>query len=152
MWLLCILIFVTKRLNWSLAGRLRSFPGGTSGKEPACNAGDLGSICGWGGSPGEGLDNPLQSYCLENPWTEELGRLQSMGLHRVRHDQSDSTGRLRAGAWRRACFKVLNACISPGSHCNAFCPDSPSGNPNAAVTGYVKETVELSKSNREWVL
>ena len=30
--------------------------------------------------------NPLQYSCLENPWTEEPGRLQSMGLQRVRHD------------------------------------------------------------------
>ena len=30
-----------------------SFPGGSDGKESACNAGDLGSIPGWGRSPGE---------------------------------------------------------------------------------------------------
>ena len=28
---------------------------------------------------GEGNGNPLQYSCLENPWTEEPGRLQSMG-------------------------------------------------------------------------
>ena len=32
-----------------------------------CNAGDLGSIPGWGRSPGEGNDNPLQYSCLEKP-------------------------------------------------------------------------------------
>ena len=36
--------------------------------------------------PGEGSGNPLQYPCLENPWTEEPGRLQSMGLQRVGHD------------------------------------------------------------------
>ena len=30
------------------------FPGGSNGKESACNAGDLGSILGLGRSPGEG--------------------------------------------------------------------------------------------------
>ena len=30
------------------------FPGGSDGKETACNAGDLGSIPGLGRSPGEG--------------------------------------------------------------------------------------------------
>ena len=30
------------------------FPGGSAGKESACNAGDLGSIPGLGRSPGEG--------------------------------------------------------------------------------------------------
>ena len=28
---------------------------------------------------GEGNGTPLQYSCLENPWTEEPGRLQSMG-------------------------------------------------------------------------
>ena len=35
-------------------------------KESACNAEDLGSIPGWGRSPREGNNNPLQSSCLEN--------------------------------------------------------------------------------------
>ena len=32
-----------------------------------CNAGDPGSIPGWGRSPGEGNGNTLQYSCLENP-------------------------------------------------------------------------------------
>ena len=47
--------------------RLRGFPGGSDGKESACNAGDSGSIPGLGRSPGEGNGNPLQYSCLENP-------------------------------------------------------------------------------------
>ena len=35
----------------------------------------------------EGNGNPLQYSCLEIPWTEEPGGLQSMGLLGVRHDQ-----------------------------------------------------------------
>ena len=35
---------------------------------------------------GEGNGTPLQYSCLENPWTEESGRLQSMGSLRVEHD------------------------------------------------------------------
>ena len=42
------------------------FPGGSDGKESACNVGDLGSIPGSGRSPGEGNGNPLQYSCLEN--------------------------------------------------------------------------------------
>ena len=38
-----------------------------SGKESACNAGDLGLIPGSGRSPGEGNGNPLQYFYLENP-------------------------------------------------------------------------------------
>ena len=43
------------------------FPGGSDGKESACNAGDLSSIPGSGRSPREGNGNPLQNSCLENP-------------------------------------------------------------------------------------
>ena len=42
------------------------FPGGSAGKESACNAGDLGSIPGLGRSPGEGNGYPLQYSGLEN--------------------------------------------------------------------------------------
>ena len=42
------------------------FPGGSAGKESACNAGDLGSILGLGRSPAEGKGNPLQYSGLEN--------------------------------------------------------------------------------------
>ena len=44
----------------------RGFPGGSEGKESACNVGDPGSIPGSGRSPGEGNGNPLQYSCLEN--------------------------------------------------------------------------------------
>ena len=44
-----------------------SFPGGSDSKESACNAGDLGSLPGWGRSPGEGDGNSLCYSCLENP-------------------------------------------------------------------------------------
>ena len=42
------------------------FPGGSEGKESACNVGDLGSIHGSGRSPWVGNGNPLQYSCLEN--------------------------------------------------------------------------------------
>ena len=45
----------------------QGFPGGSDGKGPACNVGDLGSIPGLGRSPREGHGNPLQYSCLENP-------------------------------------------------------------------------------------
>ena len=56
-----------------------SFPGGSGGKESACNAGILGLIPGSRRASGEGNGNPLQCSCLGNPMTEEPGRLQSMG-------------------------------------------------------------------------
>ena len=43
------------------------FPGGSDGKESACNARDPGSIPGPARYPGEGNGNPLQCSCLESP-------------------------------------------------------------------------------------
>ena len=43
------------------------FLGGSDGKEPACNVGDLRSIPGMRRSPGGGRGNPLQYSCLKNP-------------------------------------------------------------------------------------
>ena len=54
---------------------LLGFPGGSDGKESACNAGDMGSIPGSGRSP--------QYSCLENPmdrgarWTTVHGVTKS---------------------------------------------------------------------------
>ena len=41
-------------------------PGGSDGKESACNAGEPGSIPGLERCPGEGNGNPFQYSCLEN--------------------------------------------------------------------------------------
>ena len=49
------------------------FPGGSDGKESACNAGDLSSISGLGRSAGEGNGNPLQYSGLENPMDRGAG-------------------------------------------------------------------------------
>ena len=43
------------------------FPGGSDGKESACNAADAGLIRGSGRSPREGNGNLLQYSCLGNP-------------------------------------------------------------------------------------
>ena len=44
-----------------------STPGGSDGKESACNVGDWDLIPGSGRSPGGGNGNPVQYSCLENP-------------------------------------------------------------------------------------
>ena len=53
-----------------------NFPCSSVGKEPACNAGDLGSIPG----SGEGNGNPLQHSCLENPMDRETSRAMVHGV------------------------------------------------------------------------
>ena len=62
---------------------IMGFPGKSDGKESACNAGDPGSIPGFGRSPGGGNGNPLQYSCQ---WTEEPDRLLSMESKRVGDD------------------------------------------------------------------
>ena len=65
----------------------RDFPGGSEGKEYACNAGNPGSTPGSERTPGVGNENPLQYSCLENLMDSEAWwAIQLMGLQRVRHD------------------------------------------------------------------
>ena len=58
----------------------------TVAKNLPADAGDTGSVPGLGRSPGEKNGNAFQYLAWEIPWTEEPGRLQSMGSQRVRHD------------------------------------------------------------------
>ena len=51
------------------------FPGGSAGKEPACNMGDSGSIPGLGRSPGERNGYPPQYSGMENPMDYRLCRI-----------------------------------------------------------------------------
>ena len=66
---------------------MSGFPGGSDSKASACNnVGDLDSI--------PGLEDPLEKEMTTHssvlawkiPWTEETGRLQSIGLQRVGRD------------------------------------------------------------------
>ena len=50
---------------------------GSDGKESTCNAGDLGSIPGCGRSTGRGTHSSILAWRIA--WTEESGRLQSIG-------------------------------------------------------------------------
>ena len=64
------------------------FPGGTAGKESACNTrdpGDVGSIPGTGRSPGGGHGNPPQYFCLENHMDREAWWAT---VHRVSKSQT----------------------------------------------------------------
>ena len=64
----------------ALAHVIMGFPGGSDAKESACNAGDPGSIPGWGRSPGGGHGNPLQYSCLENPMDRGAWRATVHGV------------------------------------------------------------------------
>ena len=63
---------LTKVINW--------VPGGSDGKESACNAGDLGLTPGSGRSPGEGSGYPFQYACLENSLDREAWKATFHGV------------------------------------------------------------------------
>ena len=54
-----------KRLYNQGYGIPSDFPGGSDGKESACNVRDLGSVPGLGRSPGEGNGNSLQYSSMD---------------------------------------------------------------------------------------
>ena len=64
-------------------------------KGSAYNAGDLGSIPGWGRSPGEGNGNPLQSSCLENPMDGGAWWATVQGVPKSQTQLSDFTSTLK---------------------------------------------------------
>ena len=58
--LACVCVCVKVMVGFIVMMVMRGFPGGSDGKESACNAGDLASIPGSDRSPGDGKDNSLQ--------------------------------------------------------------------------------------------
>ena len=62
------------------------FPGGSNGKESACNAGDPGLIPGSGRTLEKGMATHSNILAWRIPWTEEPGVLESIGSQRVRYD------------------------------------------------------------------
>ena len=62
------------------------FPGDSDSKESACNAGDLGLIPGLEDALEKEMATHSSILAWKIPWTEESGRLQSMGSQRFGHD------------------------------------------------------------------
>ena len=62
------------------------FPWWLSGKASACNAGDQVRSLGREDPPEKGRATRSSILACRIPWTEEPGRLQSMGSQRVGHD------------------------------------------------------------------
>ena len=62
------------------------FPGGSDGKEFACNAGDPSLILSREDPLEKGMAAHSSILVWRISWTQEPGQLQSMGLQRVEHD------------------------------------------------------------------
>ena len=78
----CVCVYI-----YDLSLQDKGFPGGSVGKESACNAVvAAGSIPGWGRSLEEGMAIHSSIIAWRILWTEEPGGLQSIRLQRVGHD------------------------------------------------------------------
>ena len=69
---------------------LFEIPGGSDSNTSVYNAGDQGSIPGSGRSMAKEMAIHSSTIAWKIPWTEEPGRLQSMGLQRVGHNWATS--------------------------------------------------------------
>ena len=98
--------------------RIKSFPGGSDGKESACNSGDPGLIPGSGRSPGEGHGNPLQYSCLEN--SMDRGAWQAI-VHGV----------TKSWAWLSLVLKTLESSLD----CKEIQPVHPKGDQSWVFIG-----------------
>ena len=74
--LLCLYIFLI----------LLDYPGGPDGKATVYNAGDRVQALGWEDPLDKEMAIHSSTIAWKIPWTEEPGRLQSMGSQRVGHD------------------------------------------------------------------
>ena len=77
-------------LKLNLTQEIRSFSGGTSGKELICQCRRHEKTrvrsLGWEDPLEEGVATYFSVLAWRIPWTEEPGGLQSIGSQRVRHD------------------------------------------------------------------
>ena len=75
----------------------QGFTGGSAVKNLPANAGDSGSIPGWGRFLGEGNGNPLQYSCLGNPMDIEAWWSKVHGVAK----ESDTTQQLNNTTYSR---------------------------------------------------
>ena len=83
------------------------FPGGSEVKASAYNVRNLGSIPGWGRSPGEENGNPLQYSCLENPMDGGAWWATVHGVTKSRHDRATSV------QFMSFCSNLFHDCLWP---------------------------------------
>ena len=96
------------------------FPGGSSGKESTCNAGDPGSIHGKGRSPAEGNGNPLQYFCLEKSTDRGAWRATVHGVAKNRINTMQVVYPLIC-PWTLSLFPCFGCCIIDIAAINREC-------------------------------
>ena len=112
------------------------FPHSSVGKEPACNAGDPGSIPGLGRSPGEVKGYPLQysgleSQRVENDWVTFTFAFWSHGWHIVsaRYPCCEVSPHVHTVLWKEVtelcCYSVAQSCPTVCDPMNCSMPGLP---------------------------
>ena len=92
------------RLFGASEDKRSGFPGGARGREPACHAGDTrdaGSVPRSVRPPEEGVATHSSILAWRVPWTEEPGRLQSIGLQGQTRLKRLSTRDNRHTPWKK---------------------------------------------------
>ena len=76
-----IFLFMTSPVaSQTVSCNCHLIPGGSVGKQSACNAEDVGSTPGLERSPGKGNGNRLQYFCLVNPMDREAWQATVHGV------------------------------------------------------------------------
>ena len=106
--------FSSGRFCFMYLGLYIRFPRWLSGKESACNAGDMGSIPGSGRLLEEGMATHSSTLAWRILWTEEPGGLQFMRLQRARHDGATKQHQLLTCLWSSLWMdpSVIIKCLS----------------------------------------
>ena len=122
-------------------------PGGSDGKESACNAEDLGSMPGLGGSLREGVATHYTILAWRISWTEEPGWLQSTGSQRVGHTE-----------WLTLSVSVINSSLSSPRNLDSYLAHKqPQGGKHMLQCGswlvdLEKEHVGVEDPFHHWIL
>ena len=122
---------------------IRGFPSSSAGKESACNAGNHGSIPGWGRSPGGGNGNLLQYSCLESPH----GQKNLVGYSPWGRKESDTTEQLSTAhsTWGpdRQYYLSFCCCCSVAKLCLTLSGPMNCSTPGLPVPHYILEFTQV---------
>ena len=90
----------------------KGLPGGSDGKESACNAGDQGSIPGSGRSSEEGNGYPVQYSCLQSPMDRGASWATVHGISQARILDWVAIPFSRTSSWPKGWTQI--SCIGDG--------------------------------------
>ena len=87
-------------------------------KNPLANAGVVGSIPGWGRSPGGGSGNSLKYSCLENPRDREVWQVTAYSITKNQIHTHTSHALKQILLFRLDCLEILTYTVKQFLHSN----------------------------------